>query len=148
MPDNAAKCCLALSSTWAGSWSCACDSCSVPTENGSAAPPNSDQEVCQSHSVFVGDGNDLEILEVVVKPFIVLHRHLTALALHLVTAVAVFLVHGAWHLGIVVNRKEHGRSTITRKICLAHATVVTNGKCLQLFFGHVCTNKRTESVWG
>ena len=60
----------------------------TPTQNG------------HPRSIFVDDGIDLEI---------VLHRHLTALALHLVTAVAVFLVnadHDAWHVVPTDNRRK------------------------------------------
>ena len=56
---------------------------------------------------FVDNGTDLELVG---EPFVDRHRHLATLALYLVTAVAVFLVHAdhdAWHFGLVDNRRDH-----------------------------------------
>ena len=67
---------------------------------------------------------------------------------NVVEAVAVSLVHVAWHLGIVVNRKQHsGRCIVTSKTSVAHATGVVDDERGHFLFGHVCRNGRTESVW-
>ena len=38
---------------------------------------------------------------------LLIHQFLAPSALRLVTNITVFLVHGAWHFGIVVNRRTH-----------------------------------------
>ena len=62
---------------------------------------------------FVDNGIDLELVG---EPFVDRHLHLAMPALHLVTGVAVFLVHAdhdAWHFGLVDNRMDHrARSVI------------------------------------
>ena len=90
------------------------------------------------HSPFVDDGIDLETVGV---PFVVLHRNLTALALHLVTAVAVFLVNADHDVRRIVpadSRREHcTKSIIADAFGLAHATAVVNDDCSHLLFGLV-----------
>ena len=64
----------------------------------------------------------------------------TALALHLVTIIAVLLVHTdhhAWHLGPADNRREHSaRCIITSKTICAHASAVVDGERDHFLFRH------------
>ena len=51
----------------------------------------------------------------------ILHSQNTALVLRLVTNKTVFLVHGAWHIGPVDDRRKlRAKSTIASKSGLAH----------------------------
>ena len=63
-----------------------------------------------------------------------------ALALHLVTIIAVLLVHTdhhAWHLGSADNRRElRARSFVTSKTICAHAAAVVDGERDHFFFRH------------